>query len=56
MREVNESFYLYLAGLCLSVTTNDMDKMESFGNYCGILKEINKIVKNINDDLGTYLN
>ena len=56
MREVNESFYLYLAGLCLSVTTNDMDKMESIGNYCGILKEINKIVKNINDDLGTYLN
>ena len=47
--------FLFLAGLCLSDTTNDMDKMESIGSYCGILKEINKIVKNINDELGTYL-
>ena len=56
MREVNECFYLFLAGLCLSVTTYNMDKIESIGSYCGILKEISKIVNNINDDLGIYLN
>ena len=55
MREVNECFYLFLAGLCLCVTTNDFDKIESIGSYCGILKEINKIVKNIDNDLYTYL-
>ena len=57
MREINECFYQFLAGLCLSATTNDMDKMElSVGSYCGILKDIYKIIKNINDDLNTYLN
>ena len=57
MREINECFYKFLAGLCLSATTNDMDKMElSVGSYCGILKDIYKIIKNINDDLYTYLN
>ena len=57
MKEINECFYKFLAGLCLSVTTNDMDKMElSVGSYCGILKDIYKIIKNINDDLYTYLN
>ena len=55
MREVNECFYLFLVGLCLCVTTNDFDKIESIGSYCGILKEINKIVKNIDNDLYTYL-
>ncbi len=56
MREVNECFYLFLAGLCLCVTTYDIDKIESIGSYSGILKEINKIVKNIDNDLYTYLN
>ena len=56
MKEVNECFYLFLAGLSLNVTTNDMDKIESIGTYCGILKDIYKIVKNIDDDLYTYLN
>ena len=56
LREVNECFYLFLAGLCLSVTINDMEKIESIGSYCGILEEINKIVKNIDDELRTYLN
>ena len=57
MKEVNECFYLFLAGLCLSVVTNNLDKMEiSIGDYCGMLKNINKIVKNIDDELKTYLN
>ena len=34
MREVNEFFYLFLAGLCLTVTNNDINKIESVGNYC----------------------
>ena len=55
-REINECFYLFLAGLCLCVTTYDMDKIESIGSYCGILEEINKIVKNTDDELHTYLN
>ena len=51
-REINECFYKFLAGLCISSTTNDMDKMElSIGSYGGILKDIYKIIKNINDEL-----
>jgi len=57
MRDVNECFYLFLAGLCLSVTTNNLDSMEiSIGDYCGILKNIIKIIKNIDEALKTYLN
>ena len=56
VREINECFYLFLAGLCLSVTTNDIQDMEiSLGDYCGILKEINKILKNLDSDLKTNL-
>ena len=36
MREVNECFYLFLAGLCISVSKNKMDKIQSIGSYCGI--------------------
>ena len=57
MKEVNECFYLFLAGLCLNVTSNDMDKMNlDIGSYCGILKDIYKIIKYINSDLLLYLN
>ena len=57
IREVNECFYLFLAGLCLSVTTNDIQDMEiSLGDYCGILKEINKLLKNLDNDFKTYIN
>ena len=57
MREVNECFYSYLAGLCLSLATNNLEDMEiSFGDYCGILKNIYKIIKDIDNDLNTYLN
>ena len=57
MKEVNECFYLFLAGLCLSITSNDMEKMNlSIGSYCGILKDIYKIIKYLDSDLLTYLN
>ena len=56
MKEVNECFYLFLAGLCFSVTTNDMHKINFIGSYCGILKDIYKIVESIDDDLYLYLN
>ena len=56
-REINECFYVFLAGLCLSATTNDINEMEiSIGDYCELLKKINKIVKNLNSDLCLYLN
>ena len=56
-REINECFYIFLAGLCLNITTNDLEKREiSIGDYCGLLKDINKLIKNVNDDLGIYLN
>ena len=57
MREINECFYVFLVGLCISLTTNDINEMKiSIGDYCGILKEINKILKNLNDNLKLYLN
>ena len=57
MKVVNECFYLFLAGLCLSVTVNNLDNMElQISDYCGILKKIYKIVKNIDNNLKTYLN
>ena len=56
-REINECFYIFLAGLCLNITTNDLEKREiSIGDYCALLKDINKLIKNVNDDLGIYLN
>ena len=30
--------------------------MKTIGDYCGILKKINIIIKNIENDLNTYLN
>ena len=51
-KEINECFFLVLVGLCLSVTTNNIDKMRiSIESYCGILKEIKKIISNIEDNL-----
>ena len=56
-REVNESFYKLLAGLCLSVTSKDIKLKEiTIGNYCGKLKDINKILQNMNHELNIYLN
>jgi hypothetical protein len=51
-KEINECFYKVLAGLCLSVTTNNMQGMRiSIESYCGILKEIKKIIQNMEDNL-----
>ena len=34
-REINECFYIFLEGLCINITTNDLIKMEiSIGDYC----------------------
>ena len=56
LKEVNECFYLFLAGLCLSVSINNLEKMKiSIGDYYGLLKYIFKIVKNIDNDLNTYI-
>ena len=33
LKEVNECFYLFMAGLCFSVTTIDMNKIESISTY-----------------------
>ena len=57
MKEINECFYLFLAGLCLSIANNNLDKMEiSIGDYYIFLKNINKIIKNIDDELNVFLN
>jgi len=57
IKDINECFYLFLAGLCLSITNNNLDEMElQIGDYCGILKKIYSIVNNIDDALKTYLN
>jgi hypothetical protein len=51
-KEINECFYKVLAGLCLSVTTNNIQGMRiSIESYCGILKEIKKIIQNMDDNL-----
>ena len=65
-REVNECFYILLATICYSITSDnlllsesssikDKDKVE-INLYCDILKEINKILQNINEDLLLFLN
>ena len=52
-KEINECFYLVLVGLCLSVTTNNMDEMKiSIESYCGLLKKIKKIIQKIDDNFG----
>ena len=63
-REVNECFYIILAGLCLSITSEEIKLTESFNDedkveinlYCNILKEINNILQSLNIDLYIYLN
>ena len=54
-REVNECFYIILAGLCLSITSHELTEI-TIGDYCGKLKDIDKILQNLNDDLYLFLN
>ena len=62
-KEVNECYYILLASICCCITSdkvnlNDKEK----GNFIEIhhyyikLKEINKILQNLNNDLFIYLN
>ena len=56
-REVNECFYILLAGFCYSITSSDIELNEiSIGDYFGQLRKINKILENLNYDLYIYLN
>ena len=67
--EVNECFYILLASLCLSITSDDikltdsMDHLENYKNnevyimnYCEQLKEINNILQYLNNELFIFLN
>ena len=56
-REVNECFYILLAGICLNVTSKDVKLVEiRIKDYHDRLEEIYKILQNINYDLKIYLN
>jgi len=56
-KEVNECFYILLAGLCLSITSKDVILIEiRIKDYHDRLKEIYKILQNINYDLKIFLN
>ncbi len=66
IREVNECFYILLVAICYSITSDELLLSESYSIkdkdrveinlYCGILKEINKILQNLNEDLLLFLN
>ena len=52
-KEINECFYKVLAGICLSVSTNNIDEMRiSLESYCGILKEVKKIIQKMDEHFG----
>ena len=66
-REVNECYYIILASLCLSITSEDMKLTESYifennkeeieiNLYYNVLKEMTKILQDLDDDLLLYLN
>ena len=52
-KEINECFYKVLSSLCLSVKINNIDETKiSIESYCGILKEIKKIIQQMDNNLG----
>ena len=65
-REVNECYYIILAGLCLCVTSedikltddslNDENNVIEINRYLEQLKNMNKILQILNSDLYIYLN
>ena len=52
MRKVNKCFYFFTMTV-INYNTNNINEIEFIGSYCGILKEINKIIDNV---FNTYLN
>ena len=55
-KEVNECFYILLAGLCLSITDNIKLDEITINDYCGRLKKINDMLQILNHDLNINLN
>ena len=55
-KEINECFYRILAGICLSLSTNNIDEMRiSLESYCDILKEVKKIIQKMDEHFGLYI-
>ncbi len=67
--EVNECYYIILASLCYSVTSDEIKLINDINlennekeinvnidKYCSLLKEINNILESLNNDLYIYLN
>ena len=67
-KEVNECYYILLASICYCITSNEIKLIELSGHkknddseieisyYSYLLKEINKVLQKLNDDLYIYLN
>ena len=67
-KEVNECYYILLAGICYCITSDDIELIEmnedNLNNenkiridyYCDKLNEINKIIQALSDDLFIFLN
>ena len=67
-KEVNECFYKLLASLCYCITSDEIKLIDisddrsnkeiqiEINEYCDYLKEINKTMQNLNDELYIYLN
>ena len=64
-KEVNECYYLLLASICYSITSDEIELKElnnkgdneiEVTHYLSILIDINKILQNLNNDLYIYLN
>ena len=65
---MNECFYKLLASFCYSITSDEIKLIDisepkskneiqiEINEYCGYLKEINKIMQNLNDELYIFLN
>ena len=67
-KEVNECYYILLAGICYSITSDEIKLIEKsddinnneneieINHYCDKLKEINKLMQILSDDLFIFLN
>ena len=53
-KEVNQCYYILLAIICYCIVSDEIHMEINY--YCHKLKEINKILQTLNDDLYMYLN